>query len=449
MNRRYATLKSGLHGLCLLICFPAFMLSGSSAQSVTIPVTPDGKVLTAFLEAFNSGDKSRLEAYVKTFAPEDTVDDLARFSGQTGGFNVLSITSSKPDAISFRVRGRTDGMEAFGIFTLASVSPPKVKNWTIRLLPPGATPENITLDAAYRERTINAIKAQLTDYYIYPDVAAKMNLALAEHAKHGDYDQLAEGSAFAAALMKDLRAVSNDRHLFVDYRPFLLAQKGKKDEPHSPTPAELDTMRTRLESSNCFFSKVEILPSNIGYLKLDAFMNPGICGPTVAAAMGFLAHTSAVIVDLRSNGGGDPAMVQLVASYFFSQPTHINNLYNRHDDATTQYWTLPYVPGQRISAPLYILTSQHTFSGAEEFAYDMQTQKRATIIGETTGGGAHPVHGIEIGEHFVLGVPLERPINPITMKDWEGTGVTPDIKVSAADALTEAQKVATEKVQMR
>ena len=95
---------------------------------------------------------------------------------------------------------------------------------------------------------------------------------------------------------------------------------------------------------------------------------------------------------------------------------------------------------------MYVLTSHETFSGGEEFTFDLKTQKRATIVGETTGGGAHPVRGMPAGDHFTIGVPFARPVNPVTKGDWEGTGVEPDVKVSAADALTTAQKLAAEKL---
>jgi C-terminal processing protease CtpA/Prc len=144
-----------------------------------------------------------------------------------------------------------------------------------------------------------------------------------------------------------------------------------------------------MERDNCGFRKVEILPGNIGYLKFDMFADASFCGPTVVAAMNFLAHVDAIIFDLRENGGGDPKMVALVLSYLFDQPTHVNDLYNRKDDATTQYWTLPFVPGIRLgSAPAFVLIAKRTFSGAEEFTYDLKNLKRATIVGETTGGGA-------------------------------------------------------------
>jgi C-terminal processing protease CtpA/Prc len=202
-----------------------------------------------------------------------------------------------------------------------------------------------------------------------------------------------------------------------------------------------------LEHDNCTFSKLEILNHNIGYVKFGAFPDPDICGPTVVAAMNFVAHTDALIFDLRENHGGDPSMVDFMVSYLFREPTHINELTNRHDNTTHQYWTLPWVPGPRfVDQPVYVLTSHDTFSGGEEFTYDLKAQKRATIVGETTGGGAHPVRGMPAGDHFAIGVPFGRPINPVTKGDWEGKGVEPDVKVSAADALTTAEKLAADKL---
>jgi len=454
MNTQETSIKTALFSSSVFICLLSLLLLGSRvglAQTPTIPDTPAGKTLSAFLDAFNSGDHAKLDAYIKAYDSNETVEDLTRFGAQTGGFNLLSIEHSDPAFISFRVKGRADKIEAFGTFQLDSTAPPKVRTWTIRAIPPGATVDNITLDAAARRTTIDAIAAKLTDFYIYPDVAQKMIQSLRDHEKHGDYDTLTNGNAFASQLRKDLIAVSNDHHIFVSYNPFKMppSPAHEDDKPHPPSPEDIARFRTELEHDNCAFTKVEILPRNIGYIKFNQFAPPDLCGPTVNAALGFLAHTDAVIVDLRQNGGGDPAMVQYIASFFFDHPTHINDLYNRHDDETKQYWTLAYVPGPRISAPLYVLTSSRTFSGAEEFTYDMQTQKRATIVGETTGGGAHPVNGMPAGDHFTIGVPLARPINPVTKKDWEGTGITPDVKVPADDALDTAQKLASEALQKK
>ena len=200
-----------------------------------------------------------------------------------------------------------------------------------------------------------------------------------------------------------------------------------------------------MERVNCGFKKAEILEDNIGYLKFDFFADPGICGPTVVAAMNFLANVDAIIFDLRENGGGDPKMVAFVSSYLFAERTHLNDLWTRKGDVTEQYWTGPYVPGKSLDGkPAFVLTSKNTFSGGEEFTNNLKVLKRAKIVGETTGGGAHPVRGHRITEHFGIDVPFARAINPVTHTNWEGTGVEPDVKVNGSQALEEAIKLATE-----
>ena len=163
--------------------------------------------------------------------------------------------------------------------------------------------------------------------------------------------------------------------------------------------------------------------------------------------MNFVAVSRALIVDLRENGGGSPAMVAYISSYLFDSRTHLNNLWTRRTDRIDEFWTRD-VSGRRFGGekPVYVLTSSRTFSGAEEFSYNLKSLKRATIIGETTGGGAHPVSGHAIGDHFMMGVPFARAINPITKTNWEGTGVAADVKVPAADALTTALNLTREGV---
>ncbi len=175
---------------------------------------------------------------------------------------------------------------------------------------------------------------------------------------------------------------------------------------------------------------MERLAGNIGYLDLRAFDPVAFVGDTAAAAMNFLSNTQAIIIDLRKNTGGDPLTVSLMASYFFGpRPVNLNDMFFRPTSETTQFWTLSYLPGRRMpDKGLYLLTSSATFSGGEEFAYDMKTQKRATLIGDVTGGGAHPGSGRRLHDHFMMFVPTGRPINPVTKTDWEGTGVEPDVK---------------------
>jgi C-terminal processing protease CtpA/Prc len=207
-------------------------------------------------------------------------------------------------------------------------------------------------------------------------------------------------------------------------------------------------MRAQMDELNCGFVKVEQLDGNVGYVKFNGFFDVGACGATASAAMSFVAGSRALIVDLRDNGGGSPAMVAYISSYLFSARTHLNDLWTRHSGETEEFWTRDDIPGRRFGGekPVYVLTSARTFSGAEEFSYNLKSLGRATIIGETTGGGAHPVSGHRIDEHFMIGVPFARAVNPITRTNWEGVGVAPDVKVPAADALAAALKLAREGV---
>jgi len=429
------------------VLFVVLAFSYSAFAEPSIPDTPAGHTLKAFFEAFNSGDHDRIAAYVKEYDPENNADGLTAFSGQTGGFTLVSIVSSAPDKLTFMVHGRRDNIDAYGVLQLANIAPPRVKHLNIRAIPRGAKVDDIHLDTATRQKAIGVIGSKLNGYYVYPDVATKMMDSVQEHEKKGDYNSITDGYDFAEALTRDLRAVSHDQHLVVAYDPYIAPPANPSQEPNEPSAADQNRFRAMLEQQNCTFSKIEILDHNVGYIKFGAFPPPEICGPTVVAAMSFVSHTDALIFDLRDNHGGSPEMVDFMVSFLFPHSTHINDLTNRHDNETHQFWTLPWVPGSRYTdPPVYVLTSHSTFSGGEEFTFDLKTQKRATIVGETTGGGAHPVRGMPAGDHFTIGVPFGRPINPVTKGDWEGTGVEPDVKVSADDALKTAEKLAADKL---
>jgi Peptidase family S41 len=303
------------------------------------------------------------------------------------------------------------------------------------------------VDAAERRRVIDGAIAELMEYYIYPDVGQKMADALLAHEKRGDDDAETDGQGFANLLTMQMREVSHDRHLGMDYRP-----EENSGSLTGPTAEELARYRSDMRRENCTFEKVAILAHNIGYVKFDGFPGLSICRSTVARVMASLNHADALIFDVRDNHGGDPHMVALIASYLFDRRTHLNDIYTRTEGTPTegtteQFWTQSPIGGNRLAdKPVYVLTSAATFSGAEEFCYDLKNLKRATLVGETTGGGAHPAGPHRIDDHFQFRVPDARPINPISKTDWEGTGVTPDVKVDAGDALKTAEALAAKKL---
>jgi len=296
-----------------------------------------------------------------------------------------------------------------------------------------------TLDASERHRVIVGAIVTLREHYVYPDVAQKMASALLAREKSGEDDNVTEGRAFAALLTRQMREVSPDKHLELVYSRDPLPQ-----HMTGPTAEELARYREAMEKQNCTFEKVEVLPSNIGYLKLNSFPDPSVCRQTATSAMSSVNHAEAIIFDLRDNRGGEPDMVALMAAYLFDHPEY---WYNPRENTTQKSWTSSPVPGNRLAdKPVYILTSDKTFSAAEQFCYDLKMLKRATLIGESTGGGAHSGVFHRIDDHFGMGVPETKPINPYSNSDWAETGVEPDVKVKAADAPETALKLARSRV---
>lgn len=437
-------LRRVLFLLTLPVILSFLRLSAAGAQQV-IPETPAGHTLRAWLDAFNSGDRAVEEKYLQTYDHTRSLDEEMRFRGVTGGFVLLQIIKSDPRSVAFMVKERNSETMAVGKMEVKPGDPAMVASFSLRAVPPGTklTDLNFKVDPATRAKVIDGTVAALNESYVFPETAKKMEEAVRAHQKKGDYDSITDGDDFAKRLTDDFQAVSHDKHL----RVMFSAAPMPDMEAQLPDPNHEAEHRKEMERLNCGFNKADILEGNVGYLKFDFFADPRICGRTVVAAMSFLANTDAIIFDLRENGGGDPKMVSLVSTYLFAERTHLNDLWTRKGDITDQYWTLPYVPGKRLDGkPAFVLTSSNTFSGGEEFTYNLKTLKRATIVGETTGGGAHPVRGHRITEHFSIGVPFARAINPITHTNWEGTGVEPDVKVPAADALTTAKKLAAEKL---
>ena len=305
-------------------------------------------------------------------------------------------------------------------------------------------PPDMQIDAATRTAVIDKLVAELNDGYVFPETAKKMEADLRSRQKAGEYDALTSAQEFSKKLTEDLQAVSKDKHLRVRFSKNVLPVRTENDKP---TEAEKADQARYTRFMNAGFEKVERMKGNIGYISLLGFMDPDLGAETVKHAMGFLANPDALIFDLRENGGGDPAMVALISSYLFGdKPVHLNDLYWRKGDKTTEYWTKPAAAATKFGdKDIYVLTSKRTFSGAEEFSYNLKNLKRATIIGETTGGGAHPGDMARLGDHFAAFVPSGRAISPITKTNWEGTGVEPDISVPKEQALKTAYLLALKK----
>ncbi len=298
------------------------------------------------------------------------------------------------------------------------------------------------IDQTDHATIIQNLSEKLKAYYVFPDIADSIVARIQKCLKEGEYAQITDGELFSKTLTDHIRQVNQDKHLRVNWHPEPLP------EHEGPNQERLEELRQGASLDNYGLYKVERLAGNVGYLDIRHFAPPAWGGDTAVAAMNFLANASALIIDLRKNGGGHPGMVAFISSYLFGEePVHLNSFYWRTEDVPKQSWTLPYVPGKRFGdKPIYLLTSKDTFSGGEEIAYNLKTRQRATLIGEVTGGGAHPSRRHRLHPHFEASIPGGRAINPITGTDWEGSGVTPDIPVAQEQALQVAYRMALQSI---
>src|ERR1700760_4256941 len=320
--------------------------------------------------------------------------------------------------------------------------PARLLEFTIETLADDATAvPRITLadDPALRTEPlppaelIDVITGVLRSGYVFPERAEQASVALEASLAAGEYEGL-EDEARAEKLTSQLYEVCRDKHLRVrtlpQGHPAQPGPPGRPDRPRWPDWLE------RGSPMNYGIFKVERLDGNVGYIDLRGVAHPDEAAPAIAAAMELVASTGALIFDLRHNGGGAPPGVVFWLSYLFpDDQTHLNDIFDAGSGETRQFWTLASVPGPRyLDRPVYLLTSERTFSGGEDFAYSLQAQGRAELIGETTGGGARPPRGQPISATLGISIPFARSINPVTGTNWEGTGVIPDVAVPAGQA---------------
>lgn len=428
-----------LLSVCLFV--PA-IAQPARADELTWPDSQPGRCAAAYLRAFNEGTEESLTAFEARFrsaakreekSAADWVSRHRDLRHQFGELQAKGILDDSATRIKLLVETAANHALIEMTMEFETVEPHGLT--TIQLIDKGnaaasqapVTPEILT-------KTLDAIRESLKDGYVFPEVAARMTESLTRHQSNGDYNDIADSGELAERLTKDLQDISHDKHLRI-----------RTGSPDRGLPRRVS------RDTNLGWARVEVLPGNIGYVKLNSF-NPTPGAMEIAAGgLAFLRFCDALIFDLRDNGGGSPEMIAFISSYLFDKKTLLNRFYNRREDATTETWTSEKIAGTRFdkNLPVYVLTSSRTFSAAEEFTYNLKNLKRATIVGETTGGGAHPVTFVPLGKRFNMSLPYARAINPITKTNWEGVGVEPDIKTSPEKALDTAIADALKKIAAR
>lgn len=276
----------------------------------------------------------------------------------------------------------------------------------------------------------------LTEHYVFPEIAGQLAGLLQRRHAEGAY-AVDDAEELARVVTADLQSVNGDRHLSLRYHA--------EQVPEKQGAAVLESIRGDFDTSLGGAPRVELLDGGVAVLELAPMLFPlDWAAEPLTAALTLTARAQALILDLRANRGGDPDTVAFICSHLLDKRTHLNSMYWRDGERTEQSWSQPHVPGARFggSKPLYVLTSNHTFSAAEELAYDLQQLRRAVVVGEPTRGGAHPREGWTVHPHLEASIPIGRAINPVSSTNWEGTGVRPDISCASADALERAHALA-------
>lgn len=276
----------------------------------------------------------------------------------------------------------------------------------------------------------------LTERYVFPETAEQIAALLQRRLAEGAYD-VEDAEELSRLVTADLQSGNGDRHLRLKHHA--------EPVPPKEGAATLDAMRRDFDTSLGGVPRVELLDGGVAVVELAPMLFPlEWAAEPLSAALTLASRAEALIVDLRGNRGGDPDTVAFVCGYLLDERTHLNTMYWRGGERTEQSWSPPHVPGARFGGtkPLYVLTSDSTFSAAEELAYDLQQLGRAVVVGESTRGGAHPCQGWTVHPHLEATVPFGRAVNPVSGTNWEGVGVQPDVPCAAADSLGQAHTLA-------
>ena len=418
----------------------------TSSPQFVMPATPAGQCASAYIKAFNSGSNEvmrgfilryRTEEYLKTRPMDEQLDSYRMIYESCESLAPVRVSLVEGSETIIICRpSRSNGVVQIG-FQMDTADPSHLRVFTIDHLASDATAVSVPVNAQLIENTITSIAEILKDQYVYPEKGKAIGDSLKARLATGRYSGIAEAAVFAQRVSGDLLSISKDEHIGFQY---------------GTPPEEEDSKSESMTYPGYGFSKVETLTNNIGYVKFDHFCRSEEAMQAAAQALAAVANCDALIFDLRQNRGGAAVMLQFIAGYLFDKPTLLGIRYSRTDDDTVlDIYTKEQDHGKVFAEtlPVYVLTSSNTFSAAEAFAFFLRELKRVTVVGETTGGGAHPVYGAVVNDKFWISVPFARTVGPVSKTDWEGVGVIPDIQVPAGQALETARMDAKKKLALQ
>ncbi len=427
-----------------------------AADDAVPPKTAAGRCAAAYFEAFNSGNNEVMRAfiemhhalsYLKSRPIEERLAAYQRLHGTFGRLIPLRVALSLELQLTLLVDATKTGNALVMRFQLEPGPPHRLAYLTLSGIDTPAVPDQYVVrvanraapvDDALRRSTVHSVADVLRSTYIYPKLGGQMADSLVRKQEEGRYGGAARAGGLADLLTEDARAISNDKHIWVE------AQNPMAQESTDPVNLSVGKLR----QANYHFRKAEVLPGNIGYIKFDMIHDDQEALEITAAALAFVARCGALIFDIRDNIGGEWATANLILGYLLPKGTVYGYMYDRDGRRVEKRSTPAAIPGRPFDAgvPVYVLTSSRTGSAAEGFAYTLKHLDRATIVGEVTLGMAHPSKEVVVNDYFRVSVPFLRSENVVTGTSFEGSGVVPQIKVAAERALEAAVEDALRRI---
>ncbi|XP_067225172.1 retinol-binding protein 3-like [Chanodichthys erythropterus] len=314
--------------------------------------------------------------------------------------------------------------------------------WTVRVFALIVVACRVPLvDVSFQPALVLEMAKIMLDNYCFPENLVGMQEAIQQAISSGEILHISDRKTLAAVLTAGVQGALNDPRLTVSYEPNYIPI----------TPPALQSLPTeqliRLIRNTV---KLEVMDNNVGYLRIDR-----IIGQETVSKLGRLlhdniwkkvAHTSAMIFDLRFSTAGELSGLPYIVSYFSdSEPLlHIDTIYERPTNTTKELWTMPTLLGERYGKrkELIVLISKRTMGAAEALAYILKHLKRAIIVGERSAGGSVKVEKLSVGDSgFYITVPVARSVNPVTGQSWEVSGVSPSVTVNPKEAIGKAKSL--------
>ena len=304
-------------------------------------------------------------------------------------------------------------------------------------------PAAVTMSVDQNRAVILALAQTLRERFAFRERGIAVASEIEAMERRGEFRSARSGAELMALIDAKIAPIVNDRHFRVRYfGPAVVA--GFTEAP--PTAEELAEFHEEVRLRGSEIPDVRWLPGNVGYLRISRLLDTPPSVEKLAAAMGMLEHTGALIIDVRGTPGGEPAGVANLIGHLVSQRTPTVRVETAFDSSLDRtFHAEPRTPAF-ANKPVYVLVDERTGSGAEELAYDLQVMQRATLVGQTTSGAANPGGYRPLSDGFVAFIPMQVVSSVLTGENWEGVGVRPDVEVPAAEALTQAHRLALESI---